>query len=245
MLAEQLVRTGSKLISAYPPEGRDYWAARFWDRNSAEQDPIIGEHYRSAKKSIADMIKRYGANANQTIEFACGTGEFTNLTAKLTPASEIVALDISAQGLERTAKRVQHDGLRLIQGDFWADHQLGQAPLVLCIDAIHHIGNVKDVLTRMKQFVAPGGVFIGNLWTVDHFHDLQRQRYGNLNHSMRSAMFFTTAVLIRASNGRLRTASYRTQLVSSKDIPALLDEVFSETLEIHPDDFFVGFACRP
>jgi SAM-dependent methyltransferase len=246
MIAEQFERFGSKIVAGYPPDGRSYWAARFWDRDAAEEDPIIGDHYRAQKKAIGEMMTRHGATADRILEFACGTGEFTNMAAALTGAKEIVAVDISAAGLERARQRVEHDNLRLIQGDFWADHDLGQAPFVMCIDAIHHLGDVRAVLRRLKSFMAPDGIFIGNLWTADHFHEFQRQRYGNLEHTTRCAMFLASTVLIRASRGKhFRPASYRTQLLHSEDIPDILADTFSQTIEICQDRYFTGFACRP
>jgi trans-aconitate methyltransferase len=245
MLAEQLVRSGSKLVAGYAPEGRNYWAARFWDRGAAERDPVLGEHYRDQKRAIADLIDHYGAGADRVLELACGTGEFTRITADLLPAAQITALDISAQGLARTRERVPDERLRLVQGDFWADHNLAPAPLVICVDAIHHIGQVGAVLDRLSTFVAPGGVLIGNLWTLDHFHELQRQRYGPVRHIARCALFLASALMIRASGGRLRTASYRTQLLPSAQVLPLLSDRFGEVLAIAPDRFFHGFAVRP
>jgi SAM-dependent methyltransferase len=246
MIAESLENVGSKLISGYAPDGKSYWAARFWDRDAAEADPIIGEHYRAQKNDIGEMLTRHAATTDRVLEFACGTGEFTNMAATRTSAKEIVALDISAQGLERTRARVDHDNLRLVQGDFWADHRLGQAPLVMCVDAIHHLGDVRAALNRLKSFVAPDGIFVGNLWTADHFHELQRQRYGNLEHTIRCARFLGSAVMIRAfGDNRFHLASYRTQLLRSEDIPDVLTEIFGQTLEICHDRYFTAFACRP
>ncbi|MEO6089944.1 MAG: class I SAM-dependent methyltransferase [Umezawaea sp.] len=243
MIAEQLVNWGTKLVAGYPPEGRKYWAARFWDRAGAEQDQKLGPHYRTQKAALTDLIKKYGADADTIVEFACGTGEFSMIAAEVTNAGKMVALDISAEGLSRTRERVKHPNLRLVQGDFWSEHDLPRAPLVLCVDAIHHIGEVRSVLRRLRGQVSPGGVLVGNLWTVDHFHEVQRQRYGWLRHTTYSAFFLGSALLLRATGGRIRTSFYRTQLLRSAAIPALLEEEFDKVLDIVPDRYFVGFAC--
>jgi SAM-dependent methyltransferase len=245
MLAEQMVRAGSKLVTDYPPDGKDYWAARFWDRDKAERNPLLGAHYRIAKQAAAGLIERYGSEADHVVEFACGTGEFTKIAADKTDAKRITALDISRQGLERTRRRVHHPGLELVEGDFWGDHGIQPAPLVLCMDAIHHLGDVRQALQRLRSFTEPDGVFIGNLWTADNFHELQRERYGNVQHTARAALFLASAMMIRASNGKLRTASYRTQLCNSTEIPRILLSAFSTILTIVPDRFFVSFACKP
>lgn len=245
MLAERMAEIGNRLVRDYAPDGKAYWAARFWDRDAAERQAIIGGHYRAQKDEIGELIARYAADVDRVIEFACGTGEFTRLVAERTAAREIVALDISQQALEITRDRVNHPELRLIRGDFWDDHDLGTADLVMCVDAIHHLGNVVPVLQRLRTFTRPGSVVIGNLWTGDHFHELQRQRYGTARHLARTAAFFGTATLIWASKGRLRTPSYRTQLLRSDEVEPLLRTVFDKVMTVCVQRHFVAFAAVP
>ncbi|GAA0297059.1 class I SAM-dependent methyltransferase [Streptomyces polychromogenes] len=245
MLAEMLARSGKSLLKDTPPDGRRYWAARFWDREAAEQHPLLRDHFLAQKDTIAGYLKKYGAETERVLEFACGTGDFTKLAAENTPAKAITALDISAQGLEIVRGRVTHEGLDLVYGDFWAENKVGTADLVMCVDAIHHLGDVRQVLERMKTFVAPGGVLVGNLWTGDNFHAFERQRYGTLNHLGRTAGFFGTAAAIRLSNGRLRTGAYRTQLINSWEGASILREVFGEVLELDVHRYFTSFVVKP
>ncbi|MYT32481.1 MULTISPECIES: class I SAM-dependent methyltransferase [unclassified Streptomyces] len=244
MLAEVFARSGRALLEGFPPDGREYWAARFWDRAAAEQHVQLRPEFLTQKETIADLLRTHGQDAKSVVEVACGTGEFTDMAAKLTPAAEITAIDISAEGLARTAQRVKHDNLRLVEGDFWADNDLEQADLVQCLDAIHHLGDLRQVLTRLRSMVKPGGIFIGNLWTGDHFHEFQRKRYGVAAHLTRTASFLGTALIIRASAGRLKTGAYRTQLTPSDEAVAVLRSVFDEVLEVRKERYFMGFACR-
>jgi SAM-dependent methyltransferase len=244
MIAELLARTGRTIVRDIPPDGRDYWARRFWDRDTHEQHPLLSQEFLRQKETVAEFLSRYAADAGRIIEFACGTGEFTRLAAERTRAKEITAVDISEEGLRRARERVRHDNLRLVHGDFWADLGLGTADVVMCIDAIHHLGDVRAVLRRLTASVAPGGIVVGNLWTADHFHTFQRKRYGSLAHLRRTAAFLGTAVLIRVSGGRLRTGAYRTQLVGSREAVAILHEVFGEVLEIRVEEYFMGFVAR-
>jgi SAM-dependent methyltransferase len=244
MLAELLARTGRGLLEGYPPDGRDYWAARFWDRESAEQHARLRPEFLTQKETIAEFLRKYGQDAHRVLEVACGTGEFTALAADLTPATRITAIDISREGLRRAGERVRHDDLKLVQGDFWAADDLGRADLVMCIDAIHHLGDLREVLTRLRSFVSPGGTFIGNLWIGDHFHEFQRKRYGVMGHLARTASFFSTAVIIRASAGRLKTGSYRTQLTDSDTAVGVLHDVFDEVVDVRKERYFMGFVCR-
>jgi SAM-dependent methyltransferase len=245
MIAETLVRAGHALVRRYPPEGRDYWSARYWNRDEAESHPVLGTDFHAQKAQVGELLTTYGQDAATVLEFACGTGAFTAMAATLTPATQIVATDISQHALDVATNRVTSPQVKFIRGDFWADAALPQADLVMCLDAIHHLGDVAMALARLRSFVAPGGVFIGNLWTLDNFHEYQRQRYGTLRHLSRASLFFGTAAAMRASGGRLRTASYRTQLLHQRAVGPLLDEVFGQTLELASTRHFTSFACRP
>ncbi len=244
MIAELLARSGRTVLNGIPPDGSRYWAARFWDRDAAEQHRLLNPEFLAQKEAIAGYLREYGATAQRVLEFACGTGEFTALAAELTPARQITAIDISEQGLARTHDRVRHPDLTLVQGNFWEDNGLPPSDLVMCVDAIHHLGDVRQVLTRIRSFVEPDGTFIGNLWTADHFHEFQRKRYGTVAHLRNTAAFFSTAVLMRASRGRLRTGAYRTQLIRSDEALAILRSVFGEVAEVRRDRYFMAFVCK-
>jgi SAM-dependent methyltransferase len=244
MLAELIARSGNVLLDGVAPEGRDYWARRFWDRDSAEEHPRLREHFLAQKHSVAELIGEYGSGIENVLEFCCGTGEFTRITAERTAARTITAVDISAHALQYALARVKHDDVRLIQGDFWADNGLKPTKLVLCIDAIHHLGDLREVLERLRSFVAPGGVLIGNLWTADNFHEFERIRYGRLAHLRRTAAFFGAAAVIRLSGGRLKAGAYRTQLRESANATAVLHQVFSEVVVVQRQRYFMSFVCR-
>src|SRR3982750_2442630 len=105
MLAELMARTGNRILGEIPPNGKDYWASRFWDRDAAEAHPSIRPHYDVQTEEVANLFRAYGKDADRVLEFCCGTGLFTKQAADLTPAKEIVALDISTQGLGGTRAR--------------------------------------------------------------------------------------------------------------------------------------------
>jgi SAM-dependent methyltransferase len=239
-----MARAGQNLIGNIPPNGKNYWAARFWDRDSAERHPVLASQFLRQKDTIAKYLQTYGAQAQTSIEFACGTGEFTRLTAANTPVRQMTALDISPQAIEMAAQRAGRDDVRFIQGDFWADHGLAPADLVVCVDAIHHLGDVSNVLRHLHSYVKPGGVFIGNVFTLDNFHEFERIRYGGLEHLWRTSLFFGTAALIRLTGGRLYSGSHRTQLRPSAETEQFLSDIFAEVLDVSVDPYFTAFAAR-
>lgn len=244
MIAEAVGWVGHKILGDTPPDGKDYWAARYWDRDAAEKHPVLASAFLRQKETIAGYLRQYGSEAKSVIEFACGTGEFTKLTAELTPAVQIVALDVSAQGLEMTKAKVSHENLKLIRGDFWADNGIVPGDLVMCVDAIHHLGNLKDVLARIRTFVEPGGVFIGNIIVGDHFHEFGQVRYGKKAHLANTSIFALSALLYRLSGGQINTGYYRTRMSTSKETKSALAETFSEVLDVSVDRYFMAFAVR-
>jgi SAM-dependent methyltransferase len=245
MLAELMATAGQAILGDTPPDGAAHWAKRgFWDRDTDEGHPLIAGQLLKQKATIRSMLERHGTEVERAYEFACGTGEITRLIAEHTPAKEIVGLDIGEKALRLARQRVEHDNLRLIHGDFWAEHGLDPADLVVCVDAIHHLGDTQEVLDRLKSFVRPGGLFLGNFWTGDHWHEFQRLRHGHGKHLAGTAAFLGTAVLIRASGGRLATGAYRTQLRSSAEVEGLMHRVFPDVREVRAERYFTAFLCR-
>jgi SAM-dependent methyltransferase len=244
MLAEAMVWLGHQLIRNYPPEGRSYWASRFWDRAPVETTPGVNDDLRVKQELISSYVTRYGKDARRVLEFSCGTGEFTKVAASLTSAPEIVAVDISEHALEIARRRVTDPRLRFVQGDFWADLGVGTADLVMCINAIHHMGDVRAVMEHLMTFVEPGGTLIGNVWTMENYHEFQRSVHGPLRHNARSALFLANAVVMRATGGRIRWASYRTQLLPARKIESIVRIIAPEVLEVANTRYFVIFACR-
>lgn len=244
MLTEMLAQSGQRLLGETPPEGKAYWSERFWDREEIENHPKVGEHYRRQKTTLREYLAEHGRDADRVLEFACGTGELTRLAAEAAPTADIVAVDISEHALEQARERVPSDRVSFRRGDFWEDGDLGRADVVVCVDAIHHLGSVPVVLRRLREYVRPGGVLIGNVSTSDHWSDFQRDRYGTPASFLRTLGFFATAVLIRVSRGRLRTSSYRTQLVTSRRARRILEETFDDVVRFSGERYLTAFACR-
>ncbi|WP_203992598.1 class I SAM-dependent methyltransferase [Sphaerisporangium rufum] len=235
---------GARIVRRYPPDGAAYWSQRFWDRDTLEQVPVFGDQLQLVKKDIAALMTRHATDIGTVLEFGCGTGEFTAMAAELARPTEITALDISPQAIEIATRRVDHPALKMVCGDFWADHGLGQADMVMCVDAIHHLGNVRQVLRRLKSFLAPGAILVGNLWTIDHFHEEQRHKHGSFRHLVNCAKFLGGALMLRATNGRVRPASYRSHLLRSREVEPVLRQEFGEVLEVIPARYFVSFVVK-
>ncbi|WP_028183281.1 class I SAM-dependent methyltransferase [Salinispora arenicola] len=245
MLAEAMVHVGRRLVRNYPPLGREYFARRVWNGFRYDTSSLGGPEIRDNEQRVVDLITKYGQDAGRTLEFGCGPGVYLAAVATHTPVPEIVGVDVSAKTLEVARRRVNDDSrLRLVNGDFWADLELGKADVVICANAIHHLGRVRDVIERLMSFVRPGGVLIGNVWTMDHYHEYQRNVHGEMRHLGRSALFLANAMLLRASDGRAHWGSYRSQILYAKEVDEVLRGVGHEVLYRSNTRYLSGFAVR-
>jgi len=175
------------------------------------------------RETIARLLGTYAADAERVLEFTRGTGEFTRLAAGRTGAKQITVVDISGDRPRRTRVPVRDD-VELVRGDFWADLGVGRSDVIVCVDAIHHLGDLRQVLERLKTFVSPGGILVGSVRIADNLPRLQRPLSGALAHLR-------------------RTGAYRVWLVPSADALAILHDVFEPVIEVRVENHFMGFVC--
>ncbi len=244
MIAEAMFGLGRRLVKDFPPMGREYFARRAWNPTRYDKSTLGGPEIADNERRVVDLIERYAQDAQRTIEFGCGPGDYLKAVQKYTPAPEIVGVDVSAKALEIARRRVNDPRLRLVHGNFWADLELGQADVVICVGAIHHLGRVREVIDRLKTFVKPGGVLIGNVWTMDHYHEYQRNVHGWLRHLGRAALFLANAIALRTTNGRVNWGSYRSQILYSHQVDEILRDLSEEVLYRSNTRYITGFAIR-
>lgn len=245
MFAEAAVKLSHKLIKGYAPKASAHWAAKAWDRSIYDKAPRVGPDLRVKKERIADLVSEHGQGIDRLIEFACGTGAHTENAVKRSDAAEITVVDISSEALEIVERKISDPRLRTVHGNFWNDLGIGTADVVMCINAIHHIGDVREVITRLTDYVNPGGVLIGTVLTMDNFHEFQRDAHGTIRHAARSAFFLANAVLMRLTNGNVRTHAYRSQLLYETQFEDILRDLApGRILHLSNTRYISCFAIR-
>lgn len=244
MIAEALFGIGRQLVKGQRPRGREYFARRAWDPTRYNRSTLGGPEIEDNERRIVELIERYAQDAERTIEFGCGPGDYLRAVAKYTPAPEIVGVDVSAKALEIAKRRVNDPRLRLVNGDFWKDLELGKADVVICVGAIHHLGRVREVIERLQTFVKPGGVLIGNVWTMDNYHEYQRNVHGSLRHFGRAVLFLANAIALRVSKGRVNWGSFRSEVLYNDQIDEILRDVSDDILYRSNTRYITGFAIR-
>lgn len=241
-LCESLHRIGQKRLYEAPPLAKSYWMNRYWDREKAEQHPILGSHYRSQRIQISQYIKQFYIPQGRYLDLACGTGVFTEELLGLSHPAQITAMDISIKALSFIPQHHNDTRIKIVEGDFWELRESNKYDVIFCVDAIHHLGYVENVTRRISQLLEPKGFLIGNVWTSDHFHEFQIKRYGKFLHLYHMLRFAYTG-LVRTSD-KLQHLAYRTHLISSYEAKKILQDSFIVIKHLKHDRYFSSFVVQ-
>jgi len=140
----------------------------------------IGKTYdvtRCADSEITQFLIKYlGAQINgKYIDVCCGSGNYT--IALYNQGIDIAGIDISEVMLEKA--RVKNESINLIQGDvhklLFEDNSFDGA---LCINAIHHLGDLKSAFKEIARILRPSSKLIifttmkaqcENSWLIHYF----------------------------------------------------------------------------
>jgi demethylmenaquinone methyltransferase/2-methoxy-6-polyprenyl-1,4-benzoquinol methylase len=100
-------------VDALLAEQMAYYRARAPEYDATSPVP---RHDESLTK-LEDALRRF-APQGRVLEFACGTGQWTALLAKL--ATDLTAIDSSPEMLAIASRRVQDEQVRFIEADIFA-----------------------------------------------------------------------------------------------------------------------------
>lgn len=100
-------------VDALLAEQVAYYRARAGEYDTTSPLPYDDVSWRA----LVDALEAFGPRG-QVLELACGTGQWTAVLVK--HASELTAVDASAEMLAIAAARVQDDRVRFIEGDIFA-----------------------------------------------------------------------------------------------------------------------------
>ena len=209
-ISDALVLVGGRLMRHRFRQPTDHWRNRIWDGFRAEAHTALGSAYVEEHEAIRQSIDKAVSSAC-VLDVGAGTGRYS-LDAARAGATHVTALDVSSSALQELSVRATEAGLaealRTRIGDFWTTNSscwCGRPyEVVMCMDAIHHLGQLPDVLARLKKLAGPDAVVIGDVWTRDNFGEFQRARRGDAEHTLASFRFLLGATLVASG---LRTTS--------------------------------------
>lgn len=251
MLSNVLYGLGRKVLLRRFPAPSWYWESRVWDGYRAECDPVLGPIYREQRTRVAELLD---ANLDPTvcrrnlraIDVACGTGRYTQMLLAAGIGS-ITCLDISKESLRVLTSSVRSPSVRTVHADVHAPLDpvflRSGFEVVLCCDAIHHLGHLPTVLTRLVHMRASNGLLVGDIWTSDHYYELQRMRQQS-RHQLRQAVAFAAAACVNSLCNRPLMTSARSQLHTSAEVESCLRQTLGRDIQIQVGRYWVTFAWR-
>ena len=136
-------------------------------------DAVQGERTEHAAY-VRGLIVRYHGTARTVLELACGTG---SILRQLRRDFAVAGVDLSPAMLAVAAEKVPE--ARLVQADMTAV-SLGESfDVVLCLyDSINHLLSYSQweaLFDRVREHLAPGGIFIFDINTEMRLRELAAQ----------------------------------------------------------------------
>jgi trans-aconitate methyltransferase len=127
-----------------------------------EGEVLVG-FTRQAIARLDHFRRRVGLDVGRVLDIGCGPGVATGLLAQAFGSAAIVAVDGSATMLERVDDRVARLGLAHRIETHRADLPEGleafqPAEVVWASMVLHHVGDERDALRRMRSVLQPGGL---------------------------------------------------------------------------------------
>jgi len=122
---------------------------------------VLQDYWDAALRWVLEASA--GAPPSRVVDLGAGTGTGSLGLARLLPAAEVVAVDVSAPSLERLRAKATADGLagrvRTVEADLdagWPD--LGPVDLIWASMSLHHLTEPGHTLADLRRAMAPGGV---------------------------------------------------------------------------------------
>lgn len=241
MIAEASIRLASLVAGERMTGVTSYWRERYWNREELEADPSLGREYAAERARIGGLISEAAKPGVAAVDMACGTGVFSVILLSQ-PIRCLESVDVSPQALTIARERIGTDArASFVEADFWSFDPQPTPDLIVCIDALHHLGMPEKVLRRIKEIGRPGTRLIANYWTKDHFHEFSRIRHGRLRHGLWSLGVLSAAFAGMAS--KRHPGLLRTTWKDSTELEEALRSEFENLHYLNRSRYFLTFAA--
>lgn len=245
--ADWAVCYASRLLRGRFRQPTEYWRHLVWDGTQAEQHERLGFAYLTERAAVTRLLKMV-ASGRCILDVASGTGRYT-MTALEAGAKHVTAMDVSTSALNELQRRAREAGVgscvATLNGDMWHETPVcycgRRFDVIMCMDAIHHLGPLPEVIVRLLGFTTPDGSLIGDIWTLDHYGEFQRLRRGRMKYLLASLGFAASVVWWRFWPAHVPT-SVRSELRLAEDVTTRLMETLGPKVHIEIDRYWVRFG---
>lgn len=147
---------------------------RRFNRAVSTYDQYAIIQQQMAHRLLQHLTKKVTSSPRRICEVGCGTGYFTDLLLQHYPESELVAIDLASQMIERAKTRVNHPHIEWVVGDAEQLHQLVSGPFDLIVSnaSIQWLSDPQRTLFLWREALNPGGLLIASTFGVDTFHEM-------------------------------------------------------------------------
>jgi SAM-dependent methyltransferase len=152
----QAVRTGSGVpYAVYMPE--------FAETMDMSRRPLYEYCALDYLACAPGLLDRFTSSGGRALDVGCGRGRFTLAIATALPKLEAVGFDLDGPTIERANADAKERGLENARFDVADAVAFAVDPpwdLITAFDAIHDQADPLGVLRRIREALAPGGVFL-------------------------------------------------------------------------------------
>lgn len=167
----------------------EYWGQRrVWDRWDVERSEgkNIPVHTRQREMTVS-AIRQYVPENSVVVDACCGTGKISYDILGLDNVSQLISFDINGTAAETTKNALKShsrsERSTVLNGNVYdVLSGLSDVGCVVCLDALHHLPDIKLALTSIHDSLAAGGIFIGNFLAAENVNKHVGEKRGTLNH---------------------------------------------------------------
>lgn len=149
------------------PKGVEkYWANNVWDRTLFEGSPL-GKYFKRQRTLLKKYVLKY--RPDSVLILCCGVGVETQMIENMSFVKKIVAIDINKKSCELARKRVKTKKVTIVNGNVYKVRYQEAFDMVVCIDALHHLGNQELILENVYRALKTNGLFVGDYFGEEKF----------------------------------------------------------------------------
>lgn len=214
-----------------PFESNEYWLTHYWDRDDAlrEARSEVADQFTTQEaltvRKIENVIDSQGLSRVEILDVGCGTGRISaQICQRLAAQVSIVLVDLNLETLCRAKRAVPQDALvgSYVASVYELEQALPPRPLcdvVVCLDLLHHLGDLEEALGSLQGRLRRGGWLIGNTFVSDGYQQFDRLKYGGIVSARRRLLYWVSRLAYVAGLERVVSIAKRRGWMRIAPIP--------------------------